>query len=445
MSNMLVQRPTTRASAPKPQSILIVGCGIAGPVLASLLLRFPGPASSLPHITILERNPSLISSGQNIDIRGIGKQIIRLLGLEDEIKRSTTGEEGVRFVDENNCCWAEFAVDKSGKVETGTSDVEILRGRLAEILLDKTKRDSKDVQDRGGKGVEFIFEDSLESLRQDEKKAHVQLANGGERSFDLVVGADGLHSRTRKLAFGNEAEGCLKKLHMFAAFFSMPKEDEDGEWRSWFHAPGGVSIMLRPSGTKEKSTVLILLADKSGIIADQLAGSERSIPAQKKLVMSKLNRIGWQEQRLTKAVEAADDFYFDVTAQVNLAKWSHGRVVLLGDAGYCASPFSGMGTTLALAGAYHLAGSLVDNPSSHSQAFEAYEEAMRPLVANAQKLPPAMPHLIHPQSTWGVWVLRILVAAIYWSGVGTLLFKWKGPPASAVKLKEYGLLDEKGE
>lgn len=112
---------------------------------------------------------------------------------------------------------------------------------------------------------------------------------------------------------------------------------------------------------------------------------------------------------------------------------------------YCASPFSGMGTTLALAGAYHLAGSLVNNLSSHSRAFEAYEEAMHPLVANAQKLPPAMPHLIHPQSTWGVWVLRILVAAIYWSGVGTLLFKWKGPPASVVKLKEYGLLAEKGE
>ncbi|THV90439.1 hypothetical protein D6D27_05847 [Aureobasidium pullulans] len=95
-----------------------------------------------------------------------------------------------------------------------------------------------------------------------------------------------------------------------------------------------------------------------------------------------------------------------------------------------------------MAGAYHLAGSLVDDPSSHSQAFEAYEEAMRPLVADAQKLPPAMPHLIHPQSTWGVWVLRILVAAIYWSGVGTF---GQGPPASVVKLKEYGLLDEKGE
>lgn len=91
--------------------------------------------------------------------------------------------------------------------------------------------------------------------------------------------------------------------------------------------------MQRPSGTKEKSTVLVLLADKSGIIADQLAGSERSISAQKKLVMSKLNEIGWQERRLTKAVEAADDFYFDVTAQVKLAKWSQGRVVLLGDAG----------------------------------------------------------------------------------------------------------------
>lgn len=92
-----------------------------------------------------------------------------------------------------------------------------------------------------------------------------------------------------------------------------------------------------------------------------------------------------------------------------------------------------MGTTLALAGAYHLASSLVTDPNSHAQAFEAYQEAMRPMVARAQKLAPAMPHLIHPQSNWGVWILRLFVAAVYWSGVGTLLFKWKGAATSVIE------------
>jgi 2-polyprenyl-6-methoxyphenol hydroxylase-like FAD-dependent oxidoreductase len=120
---------------------------------------------------------------------------------------------------------------------------------------------------------------------------------------------------------------------MYGAFFSTKKLEGDGEWRSWYHAPGGVSVMLRPSGTKEKSTVLVLLADKSDSIANGMSGSERDFAAQKSLVMRKLDGIFWQERRLKEAVETSDDFYFDVAAQVKLEKWSKGRVVLLGDAG----------------------------------------------------------------------------------------------------------------
>jgi 2-polyprenyl-6-methoxyphenol hydroxylase-like FAD-dependent oxidoreductase len=315
------------------QDILIVGCGIAGPVLAALLLSSTQPNTSPPRITILERNTAAIGSGQNIDIRGIGKYVISKLGLMDEIKKATTGEEGVRIVDASNRIWAQYAADKTGKVETGTSDVEILRGRLAEILLAKAKRVSKDVEARGGSAIEFIFDDNIENLQQDNDKVYAQFTKGGRRTFDLVVGADGLHSKIRKLIWGAAQEECLKPLHMYGAFFSTKKLEGDGEWRSWFHAPGGVSVMLRPSGTEEKSTVLVLLADKSGSIAKEMIGSERDIAAQKSLVLRKLDGIFWQEQRLKEAVETSDDFYFDVTAQVKLEQWSTGTVVLLGDAG----------------------------------------------------------------------------------------------------------------
>ncbi|KAI4762075.1 putative oxidoreductase [Aureobasidium sp. EXF-3400] len=427
----------TSTDSSRRQNILIVGCGIAGPVLATLLLSSAQPVASLPQMTILERNTAALGCGQNIDIRGIGKHVISILGLTDEIKKATTGEEGVKIVDAGNRIWAQYAADKTGRVETGTSDVEILRGRLAQILLEKAKRVSKDVEARGGRGIEFIFNDSVEHLSQDGGKVYVRLSKAGDRTFDLVVGADGLHSKTRKLTWRQAQDECLKPLHMYGAFFSTKKQAGDGEWRSWFHAPGGVSVMLRPSGTKEKSTVLVLIANKTMAIAREISGFERNVAMQKKLVLRKLSGISWQEHRLKDAVEAAHDFYFDVTAQVKLEKWSQERVVLLGDAGYCASPFSGMGTTLALAGAYHLAGSLISHPSRHDLAFEQYEQNMRPLVTKAQKLAPGMPHLLHPQTAWGACLLRIFCAAIYWSGIINLLSRFKGPPAKVQKFRHY--------
>ncbi|KAH0333465.1 2-polyprenyl-6-methoxyphenol hydroxylase-like oxidoreductase, partial [Aureobasidium melanogenum] len=430
------RNPSTRSQA--PQHILIVGCGIAGPVLASLLLSSQTPITKLPHITILERNTAALGSGQNIDIRGIGKHVIEKLGLTQGIKEATTGEEGVKIVDANNRIWAKYAADKTGEVETGTSDVEILRGRLAEILLKQVREVSEDVGARGGFRVEFIFGDNIESLEQDDEKVYVRLAKAGSRTYDLVVGADGLHSKTRRLAWGAEQEGCLRPLRMYGAFFSTTKEKADGEWRSWYHAPGGVSVMLRPSGTKEKSTVLVLLADKNDNIAKEMAGQGRDVSAQKRLVLKKLEGINWQEKRLKTAVKAADDFYFDTTAQIKLNRWSKGRVVLLGDAGYCASPFSGMGSTLALAGAYHLAGSLVAHPQDQrDHAFAQYEECMRPLVVKAQKLPPGMPHLIHPQTVWGVWLLRMFCAIVHWSGLIHLMSRFRGPPAQVKEFQEY--------
>lgn len=318
-----------------PLSILIVGCGIAGPPLATFLLLSSLPPEQKPQITILERS-TLRSRGQNIDIRGAGVTIIRKLGLETAIRLATTGEEGTKLVDAANRVWSAAAADKSGQVQTGTSDIEILRGRLADLLYQR----SKDVADRvtrdGGAGVEYIFGDFLDELDQDSQQVHVRFANSGvRRTYDLVVGADGLQSRTRRMAFGHKSdEQRVKRLGMYGAFFSMPKAGTDGEWRRWFHAPGRRGIMVRPSDAKDRSTVFMTVVNEQDERFREVAlGGHQSVERQKNLLKEYFSDAGWESRRIIEEMEAADDFYYDMVAQVKMDKWSTGRVVLLGDAG----------------------------------------------------------------------------------------------------------------
>ena len=319
-----------------PPSILIIGCGVAGPTLASFLLLSQLPAAQKPQITILERASSLRAQGQNIDIRGAGLTVIRKLGLESLVRASTTGEEGARFVDAQNRTWAEFAADKSGKVQTGTSDIEILRGRLAEICFRRCESVSADVKKEGGKGVEFIFGDYAGELVQDEEKVNVRFAKSGEkRRFDLVVGADGLQSRTRSMAWGKESEGeRVRRLGMYGGFFSMPRGETDSDWRRWFHAPGRKGIMVRPSERKDMTTVFMsVINEQDGRLRDVATDGHKAVEAQKRLLKEYFRNEGWECERILKEMEAADDFYYDMVAQIKMDKWSKGRVVLLGDAG----------------------------------------------------------------------------------------------------------------
>lgn len=178
-----------------PLNILIVGCSVAGPALATCLLISDLPAAQKPHITVLERASSLRKDGQNIDIRGAGVTIIKKLGMENLIRAGTTGEEGVQWVDHNNRIWAQFPADRSGKTSTPTADIEILRGTLAGILSERARTISNDVQANGGKGIKFIFGDHLDSIEQNGDQVQVHFANSDEtRSYDLLVGADGLQS-----------------------------------------------------------------------------------------------------------------------------------------------------------------------------------------------------------------------------------------------------------
>ncbi|KAI1614666.1 oxidoreductase [Exophiala viscosa] len=423
-----------------PLSILIVGCGIGGPTLASFLLLSSHDSQQRPRITILERSTTH-ARGQNIDVRGAGVTVIRKLRLENAIRSATTGEEGTKFVDADNRVWAAIPADKSGRVQTGTSDIEILRGRLADLLYRRSKDVSQELEDEGGEGIEYIFGDSLEGLEQDSEKVHVRFAKNGERrTFDLVVGADGLQSPTRRLGFGQNGDHeRVKQLGMYGGFFSMPKGSTDSDWRRWFHAPGRRGIMVRPSEVNGMSTVFMsIINEKDKRFAEVAVGGHQGVDSQKALLREYFWDAGWESRRIIKEMEAADDFYYAMVAQVKMDKWSNGRVVLLGDAGYCASPISGMGTTLAMVGAYNLAGALTRFPSDHTAAFAEYEEKMRPVVERAQKLAPGAPYVLAPETAWGIWVLHAFCLMINYSRIGLLLAMIWGPPANAVPVEDYG-------
>ena len=319
-----------------PPSILIVGCGVAGPTLASYLLLNPLPPKQKPQITVLERASSLRAQGQNVDIRGTGVAILRKLRLEYAVRSAVTGEEGAQLVDSQNRIWAAFAADKSGKVQTGTSDIEILRGRLAEICYKRSASISDEVKKEGGTGIEYIFGDYLNSLEQDEKKVHVRFAKSGKkRSFDMVVGADGLQSLTRKLTFGEQDDrDRVVPTGMYGSFYSMPSAETDSIWRRWYHAPGRKGAMIRPSDRKERTTVFMyVINEEDRRFKDVAALGYKGAQSQKALMREYWEKAGWESERLVREMDAADDFYYDAVAQIKMDKWSKGRVVLLGDAG----------------------------------------------------------------------------------------------------------------
>lgn len=318
-----------------PLEILIVGCSIAGPALATFLLLSPLPAFQKPHITILERSASLRTDGQNIDIRGSGVTLIRHLGLEGAVRASTTGEEGVQLVDSNNTVWSQFAADKTGKYQTPTSDIEILRGRLSELLWKRSKSVSDEAVRDGGRGVEYIFGDYLDDIEQVGDQVNVHFAKSGQRrSFDLVIGADGLQSRTRSMVWGIDGEeDRVRKLGMYAAFFSMPKGTTDSQWRRWFHAPGRRGIMIRPDEQRDKTTVFMYVINDHDNRLPSLAGKRDAVQAQKDIMAEYFRDAGWESERIIKEMMATKDFYYDMVGQVRMEKWSKGRVVLVGDAG----------------------------------------------------------------------------------------------------------------
>ncbi|WP_433370069.1 FAD-dependent monooxygenase [Streptosporangium sp. CA-115845] len=341
-------------------SVLISGASVAGPALAYFLSRHGFT------VTVVESAPALRPGGQAIDVRGTALTVAERMGILSDVRRCRTRMNGMSMLDgDGNELWrsTEMALS-SGRLDS--DDVELLREDLSLLIHDRTKDD-----------VEYLFGDSITSLTQDERGVRVTFERADARSFDLVVGADGLHSNVRRLAFGPERE-FVHHLGTYLSIFSMENYLGLENWQTWFN-DGNTGGAIYPVRDNTELRVNLGFHAEEPVTYDH-----RDVEAQKRLVAERYTDARWEVPRLLKAMWDAPDFYFDSMAQVRVERWSAGRVTLLGDAGYCASPLSGQGTSLALVGAYVLAAELAR--SGHEAAFAAYEERMRPWVELNQAL-----------------------------------------------------------
>jgi 2-polyprenyl-6-methoxyphenol hydroxylase-like FAD-dependent oxidoreductase len=389
-------------------TVLISGASIAGPALASWLHRYGF------EVTVVERAPELRSGGQNVDVRGAGREVARRMGLEDAIRAATTGEAGVRFVDADDRTIASFAAGTSDS-DGPTAELEILRGDLARLLVEQTADE-----------VAYVFGDHITGLDDDGTQVHVTFAHGQPRSFDLVVAADGIRSTTRPLVLGDEPE--VASLDMYTAYLTIPRTSTDTAWARWFNAPGGRSSTLRPDNAGTTRATLSFLSPPRGYELWDAAG-------QRDLLRHRFAGVGWEVPRILDALDD-QDLYFEALAQVTAPRWSSGRTAVLGDAAYCASPISGMGTSLALTGAYVLAGELATR-ADHREAFAAYETVMRPYVEQAQELPPGTPRLANPRTRAGIAGFNTLLRVASRPLVQKVAGKLFSPKAERIELPTY--------
>jgi 2-polyprenyl-6-methoxyphenol hydroxylase-like FAD-dependent oxidoreductase len=252
------------------------------------------------------------------------------------------------------------------------SKLEILRGDLVDVLYQAT-RDS----------VEYCFDTSISNIGQDSDGVEVTFADGAVLRADLVFGADGPHSAVRRLVFGPEDQ-FVKPIGGYNAWFSAPDRVGLDGWFLLYQAPGGLNASMRPS--RDPSIAKAGLAFQS----EPIAYDRHDTDEQRQILIERFAGAGWECDALLAAAADADDFYFDSFAQVHMPRWSSNRVALVGDAGYCASPLSGMGTSLALVGAYVLAGELGPADAFDAEQLAAkllrYETVMRPYVDKCQDL-----------------------------------------------------------
>jgi len=320
---------------PRPRAVLIAGASVAGPTLAHWLERFGMEP------TVVERAPELRVGGQNVDVRGAGRIVAARTGVEEAVRAAGTGERGLAFVDARGAVQAEFPAASradAGRAGDGpTAELEILRGDLAQILHDHTR-------DR----VRYRFGDRITRLDDDGHRVRVGFERGHEEEFDLVIAADGLHSGTRAITLPQRRD--VRFLGLCLAYFTIPREESDDDWWRWYAAGGGRTVTLRPDRHGTTRAMLSFLSLSP-------AAARLSPDAQRELLRAEFRGAGWEAERVLDGMDRAADFYFEAISQVRPPCYANGRVGLVGDAAWCASPISGMGTTLALLGAYVLAGS----------------------------------------------------------------------------------------
>lgn len=352
------------------RTVLISGASVAGPALAYWLRRYGY------RCTVIEVAPALRAGGFAVDFRGAAHlTVLERMGILETVGRHTTGAgAALTFIDGQGRHLASLPP------EFTAGELEILRSDLSRLLYEHSLAPTD-----AGPAPEYLFDDSLTSLSHTAQGVHATFERSAPRTFDLVVGADGLHSTVRRLAFGPEPE-FVSHLGYYVAAWDLPASAADLAARPVGYGEPGrlVTVGRTPRRAREAGytgEALCVFASEDALLPDRGAPDP---DARKKAVAQAYEGAGWRTPELIETLRDADTLYFDSISRVDVPHWSTGRIVLLGDAAYGAT-LGGMGTGSAVIGAYVLAGELALAEGDHSAAFARYERKLRPYVTECQQ------------------------------------------------------------
>lgn len=388
-------------------------------------------------VTVIERFPRLRSSGQNIDIRTTGVTVMRKIpGMEASVRAKTVQLEGMSFVDDDGQSFGTITATGNPDQQALVSEYEVYRGDLAKILFDLSK-------DR--ENVQYVFGEQIASMQQNENDngpIKVEFANGLTTSeYDLVVACDGATSRTRAMGLGCNLRDYVDPVNSWAAFFSVKQDFISGSKVGHGHSTVGgrfLAISCDPAGGNRVVLMSIHPRDKRDLTLPFRQAMEQGEQLLKRFVAQHYKGASWKTEDIMAAMMHSSDFYANEMIQVKVPSLHKGRFVLVGDAGYAPGP-TGTGTSLAMTGAYILAGEIGKHKGDLAAGLKAYEKRMRPIINDMQKIPPLVLGICAPQTAWGIWLRNNIFALLAWSNVLEYAQRFFG--GSATSTDKYGLPD----
>ena len=370
------------------------------------------------------------------------------MGVYKPIKERTTKEIGLAIVDENSNTWARFPLDeKSGA--SFTSEIEIVRGELALTLYEN----AKEMADwRFGERIA-----SIEDGPQEGGTARVTFEKSGTtEEFDYVILSEGLHSRTRAMVWKEDVWKPIVPFDMWCGSWSIPRLEGDTNWAELCRFAGGRSFIVRPDGFGRMRLTFTFRTDikntggkEQADAVRRFASSKVPMQQQKEYIRSLLLDVKhkWIVPRLLEGLETCDDVYLQEIGQVRTPAWNKGRVGLVGDTAFCPSPFTGMGTSSAIIGAYTLSCAIATHGRDHTKVYAEYESKLREWIEKVQNVPKFILRLFNPETTWGIYFVQwvfVIGAFLVKTGIFNLFGQTAAGQKNTIELLPFDNFPTKG-
>jgi len=338
-------------------SVLVSGASFAGLATAFWMNRLGYK------VTVVEVAKGLKMGGSPVDIKEGTVDIVQRMGLLDQIQRSSLKAKTVNFLDSKGQCIARMPAQTS-KAQESHPEYEIERDTLLQMMFEEVRGD-----------VEFLFEESIARVDESAHEVAITFKSGKQRSFSFLFGCDGNHSSVRRMCFGEESAYSYF-LHNYSSISIVDKLLIEEDTAQMYNVPGKV-VML--NAYNNKTDIIFCFHSE-----EEIPYSYRDEEEQRRIILQHFSGEGWRTRELLEEVSRCQGFYFDKMCQIRMPSWTKGRVALVGDAGYCASPAAGMGGSLAIVGATALADAFQRHPEDFQAAFQEYHDSLRPFVEEVQ-------------------------------------------------------------